>query len=451
MKKLFSEFNAASAQDWKQQIIKDLKGTDFEKLIWHNANGFDVNPFYTSEDLIETPQPLFTHADWKICSEIRIDDEKTANANALKALSGGTNSLIFVVDKKIDFTVLLNEISVEHIELNFVLKYAAENFVSDFNSYLKQRNISPEKINGSISFDTIGYLVETGINSEFRMDNSELVTDCVNAALYQNSGATQSFELACALAHAHEYLVVQSDKNISSKKLFRFTLAVGSDFFGEIAKLRALRKLWTIIAKEYNANPEIYLHSETSLLNKSSFDANNNMLRTTTEGMSAVIGGCNSLTVNSYNSGFEKANDFSERMARNQQLIFKEESYLDKVADMGAGSYYIETLTDEIAAKAWEEFKLIESKGGFIACLKSNYIQEKIHAQAAELIKEFKEGQLVLIGVNKFKNPKEKQELRSKSKESRQEAEGRKQSAANTEIEPITALCLSDYLVKENA
>ncbi len=451
MEKLFSEFNAATAQDWKQQIIQDLKGAGFEKLIWHNANGFDVNPFYTSEDVIEKSQPLFTHADWEICSEIIVDTEKTANTKALKALTGGASSLNFVVNKKIDFTVLLNEISTEHIELNFKLKYADENFIADFNFYLKQKNSSPEKINGSISFDAIGQLAETGINPEFspdsyREENAVLRTNCINAALYQNAGATQSFELACALSHAHEYLVTQADKNSSTKKPFRFTVAIGSDFFGEIAKLRAVRKLWTVIAKEYNANPEIYLHCKTSLLNKSSLDANNNMLRTTTEGMSAVIGGCNSLTINSYNEGFENVNDFSERMARNQQLIFKEESYLDKVADIGAGSYYIEKLTDEIAEKAWEEFKIIESKGGFVACLKSNYIQNKIHEQAAELIREFKEEKIILVGVNKFKNKNEKQAPIAIGKSSKN-----KEANPNTQYAVIKSICLSDYLVKENA
>jgi len=432
MKKLFSEFNTATAQDWKQQIIKDLKGADFEKLIWHNSNGFDVKPFYTSEDLIGTPQPLFTHNNWEICSKIIVGNEKTANAHALKALMGGASSLIFILNKKIDFSILLNEISIEHIELNFELKYVDEDFITDFLTYLKQKNISIEKINGSISFDAVGQV------EEVQDANFQMKTVCVDASVYQNAGATQNFELACALAQAHEELVWLSGEKISYKKLFRFTIAVGSDFFGEIAKLRALRKLWAIIAKEYNANPEIHLHCETSLLNTSSLDANNNMLRTTTGGMSAVIGGCNSLTVNSYNAGFEDANDFSERIARNQQLIFKEESYLDKVADMGAGSYYIEKLTDEIAAKAWEEFKAIESKGGFIACLRSNYIQDKISEQAAELIKQFKEEKIVLIGVNKFQNLKEKQEQRNKHKEVK-------------EKNSITPIRLSDYLVKENA
>jgi methylmalonyl-CoA mutase len=410
MEKLFSEFNAATANDWKNQIIKDLKGTDFEKLIWKNPNGFDVNPFYTNEDVKHQTPNLFTHSNWEVCSEFLVDDEKQANAQALKALMGGASSLIFILTKKTNLDLLLQDILIEHIEINFVLKHADESFIADFKLHAKQKNIHPDKINGSICFDPINHFTETGNNVgvEIHADTTSLKTVGVNAALYQNAGATQSFELACALAHAHEYVVSLSNKNTTYKNPFYFTVTIGSDFFGEIAKLRALRKLWVLVAQEYNINKEIYIHCQTSFLNKSIQDANNNMLRTTTEAMSAVIGGCNSLTVHSYNAGFEEPTAFSERMATNQQLILKEESYLHHTSDMGAGSYYIEKLTDELAEKAWQQFKEIENKGGFMACLKSNYISDKINEQAATLIQQFKDGQLVLVGVNKFQNAKEK-------------------------------------------
>ncbi|MEO8759588.1 MAG: methylmalonyl-CoA mutase family protein [Bacteroidia bacterium] len=442
MEKLFSEFNAATAQDWKNQIIKDLKGTDFEKLIWKNPNGFDVNPFYTAEDIKQNTPNLFTHSNWEIASEFVVKDEKQSNADALKALMGGASSLIFIITKKTDLTLLLQDISIEHIELNFVLNHNDPNFIADFKLHLKQRNIYHEKINGSICFDAINHFAETEneISLDFKADNSSLKTIGVNAALYQNAGATQTFELACALTHAHEYVVALSNKNIAYKNPFYFTVAIGGDFFGEIAKLRALRKLWILLAQEYNINQEIHIHCKTSLLNKSSLDANNNMLRTTTEGMSAVIGGCNSLTVNSYNAGFETSSDFSERMARNQQLILKEESYLHQTADMGAGSYYIEKLTDELASKAWDEFKEIENKGGFMACLKLNFIQDKIKEQADNLIQQFQSGELVLVGVNKFEN---KSELIGQNL---------KAAVISSEVEKsIKPIRLSDYLVQQNA
>jgi methylmalonyl-CoA mutase len=198
----------------------------------------------------------------------------------------------------------------------------------------------------------------------------------------------------------------EHDKTIV--KRFQFNLAVGSDFFTEIAKLRALRKLWALVLDQYGMNEELYLHCETTQLNKSSLDSYNNMLRTTTESMSAILGGCNSLVVRPFDITFKNTSEFSARMARNQQLILKEEAYLDKVADAGAGSYYIESLTDKIAEEAWQDFKRIQSKGGYLACLKSEYIQAAIEMQANVLQEELKEGQRVLIGVNKYPNASEK-------------------------------------------
>jgi methylmalonyl-CoA mutase len=450
MDKLFSEFNPSTAADWKQQINKDLKGFDYEKLISHNNNGFDVNPFYTSEDLSEKQLSLFAHNNWEICTNINIgNDDKAANAEALKALIGGASSLIFTLYKKTDFNTLLKEISIEHIELNFVLKYPDPAFISDFTSYLKKQHIAAEKLNASVCFDVIHHFAESG--NWYQSQEQDFLNQAktsfkkisVNASLYQNAGATQSFELACALAHAHEYLVKLTEKKEPTESTFRFTVAIGSDFFGEIAKLRALRKLWAIISKEYAVNAELDLHAETSFINKSSLDAYTNMLRTSTEGMSAVIGGCNSLTINPYNESFENTTALSERMARNQQLIFKEESYLHHTADMGAGSYYIESLTNQLAEKAWEAFKQIEEKGGFMACLKSNYIQDTIQEQANQLITQFKEAQLVLVGVNKFQNPKETGTSEVKKH--------KREESATTLIRVIKPLSLAEHFVKQHA
>lgn len=437
MEKLFSEFKPASAADWKQQIVKDLKGGDLSKLTWQNSNGFEVQPFYTTEDVREEREPLFTHTGWEICEEIRVTNEKEANTKALKALQGGASALHFKLNRPADLKVLLDEISIEHIELSFILNYPDPDFKTRFHSYLDQHNIASENMNGSISFDAIARLAETG--NWFTSEEVDLnfKNAWVNASLYQDAGATQSFELACALAHAHEYFL-----KLDHKRKFRFTISIGSDLFGELAKLRALRKLWAMIAKEYKAEEEIYIHAVNSGINQSSLDAYNNMLRTTTEGMSAVLGGCNSLTLEAYNRSFESTTDFSERIARNQQMIFKEESYLDKVADIGAGSYYIESLTDAIAAKAWEEFKWIEERGGFIACLRSNYIQQRIKEQAEDLVSRFRGEKIILVGVNKFQN---------KNEEKRKPGLNIKRIITGAEVLPISRIRLSDYLVKENA
>ncbi|MGZ3865106.1 MAG: methylmalonyl-CoA mutase family protein [Bacteroidia bacterium] len=444
MKKLFSEFAPATAQDWKNQIVKDLKGGDFEKLVWHNPNGFNVQPFYTAESR-DNDQPLFTEANWDICEQITVKDEASANARALKALEGGASGLSFYIHKKINTGALLKNISLEHIYSQFFISNDALHVLDDLKDAYGKVNAHDGKVKCFVNIDPLSLLAYYG---EWH-DNEEkdlsvlkkLKHIPVNISLYQESGANQVSELAIGLAHTNEYFNYMNDQNLLSDKILHFTFSVGSDFFGEIAKLRAFRKLVTLLQEQYKTDFKIHFHAQTSQLNKSNLDSYTNMLRTTTEGMSAVMGGCNSLSVLPYNETFEEVNNFSARISRNQQHVFKEESYLNKVADAGAGSYYIESLTDELAERAWEEFKEIEGKGGFITCMKNNFIQERISEQADQLIKNFREEKIVLVGVNKFQN---------KSEVTGPNSEIKAQKPASM-ITPIKPICLSEHLVKTNA
>ena len=448
MDKLFLDFKSSTAQDWKNQIVKDLKGADFEKLIWHNANNnnFNVNPFYTSEDIQIKNKSLFTNTDWDVCEQITVTNEQQANARALKALEGGASGLSFYILKKIDTKALLKGISLEHIYTQFFISNDALHVLDDLKNEYGKINPHDGKLKCFINIDPICLFAVYG---EWHADEAEdisvlkqLVHIPVNVSLYQEAGANTITELACGLAHTNEYFNYLAEQKVLKDKTLHFTFSIGSDFFTEIAKLRAFRKLIALLQEQYQTNFKVHIHAQTSQQNKSNLDADTNMLRSTTEGMSAVIGGCDSLCVLPYDETFSDASEFSSRISRNQQFVFKEESYLNKVADMAAGSYYIETLTDDIAAKAWEEFKRIESKGGFISCLKSNYVQDTIKQQADALIQQFKEEKIVLVGVNKFKNPKE-QAVDKKSNSLK--------SQVSNLISPIKPICLSDYLVKENA
>jgi methylmalonyl-CoA mutase len=227
-------------------------------------------------------------------------------------------------------------------------------------------------------------------------------TISIDTSLYQEAGSNTINELAFSIAHLNEYLNTASKVN-----QIHISVSVGGDFFMEIAKLRALRKLVDFLLNQYSFKADIHIHAQTTLINKCVVDSYNNMLRSTTEAMSASIGGADSIVVLPFDVEFNPQNDFSSRMARNQQLILKDESYLNIVADMAAGSYYIESLTETLSENAWEQFKVIESKGGLLACLKSNYIQDIISKDAETLIEQFKEGKLVLVGVNKFQNKNE--------------------------------------------
>lgn len=393
MQKLFTEFEPTTAAQWKEQLIKDLKGVDFETLVWKTNTGIEVQPFYTSEHQPAGHKPLFRSSDWAICEYIHVNDEKTANAQAINALQNGASGLVFTIGKSLDYAALVKGISLEHIYSLFV---ANEKSVADeLRAFLNSVRA------GTTCFVEYDPVLEG--TPQFDAGQQAI---CINTTLYQEAGANTVNELACSIAQLNEYLHAAGN-DLASVNTIHINLSVGGDFFMEIAKLRALRKLAGFLLAQYNSKADIHLHAQTTSVNKSSIDRYNNMLRSTTEAMSASIGGANSILVLPFDVEFNARNDFSSRMARNQQLILKDESYLNIVADISAGSYYIETLTENLCQKAWEGFKVIESKGGLVAGLHSNYIPELIARDAEALIQQFKEGKLVLVGINKFQDKNE--------------------------------------------
>ncbi|HWY12709.1 MAG TPA: methylmalonyl-CoA mutase family protein [Bacteroidia bacterium] len=411
MEKLFSEFTGVTSAQWKEQIIKDLKGIDFNQLVSKSHNGFDINPFYTYEDLKEKKEPLFTNSDWDICEQIMVWDEKEANHRALKALEGGASGLSFFINKKINTSALLKDISLKHIYSQFNITNDALHVLEDLKEHYGKVNEHDGKIKCFVNLDPLHLFAFYGEWHDDETKDLSVLNKLqhipVNVGLYEDAGASTVNELAIGLAHVNEYFNYLSEQNNLKDRSLHCSFSVAPDFFTEIAKFRAFRKLIALLQEQYKTNFPIHIHAQTTMADKSSLDIYNNMLRTTTEAMSAVIGGANSLSVLPFNEGFEKTSDFSSRISRNQQHILKDESYLNKVADISAGSYYIESITDSIAEKSWEQFKVIESKGGFIACLKNNFIQGLIAQGANELQKEFKEGKLILVGVNKYENPED--------------------------------------------
>lgn len=411
MQKLFTEFNPTTAAEWKAQLAKDLKGVDFDQLKWNTSNDISINPFYTAEDLSTEKQPVFSHTDWDICDHIMVSDEKTANEKALKALQGGASGLIFFIPKKINTAALLKDIAIENIYTQFFITFDAVSIINDLKPYLGKTNAFDGKLKTVIHLDPLCWLVFNGGWHASQQEDMNAIVDLphipVNGTLYEETGANTVNELAITLAHLNEYLNYLSENNKLNTKTIHALFSVNADFFNEIAKLRAAKKLIALLSTQYNIELPLHMHAQTTQINTSSLDAYNNMLRSTTEAMSAVLGGCHSLNIFPYNFIYEESNDFSNRIARNQQHILKEESYLNKMADVSAGSYYIETLTEALAEKAWEQFKEIEKRGGFIACLKSNYIQDLIANDASATEAKIKAGETVLVGVNKFRNNSE--------------------------------------------
>lgn len=410
---LFNEFTPITSKQWKQKIQFDLAGADYNNtLIWKTNEDISVKPFYHADDVEALPNASITKTtSWRICETIYVADVKKSNLKAIKLLENGAESIKFIIpNPSISIADLLKNIEAStptHLELQFL----SETYVA-----------IPTKTEIHIHTDIIGNLARSGnwfssLNNDFTQFESIVKTTntfSVDAALYQNAGANMVQQLAYALAHANEYLnhidnspslrVIFEENSIEKSKVI-FNMSVGSNHFFEIAKLRALRILWKILASEYNFNPDCHIYTSPTKRNKTLYDYNTNMLRTTTECMSAILGGSDTICNLPYDAIYHKANAFGSRMSRNQLLILKHESHFDKVNNPADGAYFIETITNQLAEKALELFKNIEVNGGFLKQLKEGIIQRKIKESAEKEQQQFNAGTIILTGTNKHVNP----------------------------------------------
>ena len=415
---LFHEFDGVSAKQWKQKIQFDLKGADYnETLIWKSNEDISVKPFYNSEDFKELPNVSNTQAtQWNICQTIFVANVEKSNKKAQKAIVRGAESIKFIVpNPDIPIADLLKNLV--NIPVFFELQFLSEPFINKLHQWQLEHSgkiASKNEIN--IQIDIIGNLAKTGnwfnnLNDDFSKFKSILKQTKsfnINTNLYQNAGANMVQQLAYALAHANEYLNnIDKDFNQQTKQDLQITfeISVGSNYFFEIAKLRALRLLWGTLASEYSVNTLCHIFATPTKRNKTIYDYNTNILRTTTECMSAVLGGANTICNLPYDAIYKKTNAFSERIARNQLLILKHESYFNKVNNPADGTYYIETLTNQLAEKALHLFKDIEANGGFLKQLKEGTIQRKIKENATKEQQQFDSGESILLGSNKHPNP----------------------------------------------
>lgn len=439
--KLFTDFPPVSTSEWKEKVITDLKGADFDKkLVWRTKEGFNVQPMYRSENLeginVETLPNEFpfvrgTKADnvWLVRQDIDAKDAKAANAKARDILNKGVDSLGFKIDKqqldKAYIATLLDGIHADCIELNFdVCGGKAVELVGLLADYFAEKGYDLNSLRGSINLDPMNAMLRRGkklsteqvagkvaqmVEAGKRLPAYKVV--CVNAVSLNNAGASCSQELGYALAWGAQYLDMLTDAGLSvdeAAKAIKFNFGVGGNYFMEIAKFRAARMLWAMMVKAYEPKcdcaAKMHIHAETSLFNKTVFDAHVNLLRTETEAMSAAIAGVDSLTVRPFDVTYKPSDDFSERIARNQQLLLKEESHFDKVTDPAAGSYYIENLTANIADQAWKRLLDIEENGGFFAAVESGRVQADMKATAEARLKAVSTRREVLLGTNQYPN-----------------------------------------------
>lgn len=397
MNNLFSEFPPVTADQWKKQVEKDLKGEPFDSLLWQNENGFTVKPFYTGEDLSANYLPAFSHTQWRIACEIH-EDSQLSVGRLHQQLNQGADAVWTLFDEKIT-PEALKAVDLDLVSVSFGCKNedveAAAGFVE------KRNHEAPPATFFPADFKTAAEIKKwTAAISSL---NGKVRSLSVPASGWCHAGSLPAHEIALTFA----FLTEVSD-HYSGPKNAGVTIrtAIDCDLFVQIAKLRAYRRLWELIKNELGLTGELYLQCETAIINKSAFDPYTNLLRTSVEAAAAVLGGCNELLVRPYDMFSETTSDSGLRLAVNQQHILREESYFDKVADAGCGSYYIETLTDNLAESALENLKSIMKSGGYGRLSETGALKSGLETQAASRRQRIEHLEQVIIGVNKFQ-PKE--------------------------------------------
>ena len=441
--KLFTEFPPVPTEKWEEVITADLKGADYErKLVWKTGEGFNVRPYYRAENLEgikflgsqagEFPYVRGTraHNRWRVHQTVSVVCPKEANAEALKILNAGVDSLGFCIASEAftaaDLDTLLGEICIPAVQLTFCGQKTAD--VAELVlAKIEKEGIAKEDVRIAFCIDPLVKGLST--KGDFCSPNGEkcfariaelirktkeykhirVVT--VSGQIFGNSGSTIVEELAFALSAGNDYIARLTDAGVGAElaaRKLRFSFSVSSNYFMEIAKFRAARMLWANIVKGYNPEKncacKMQIHAETSKWNQTVYDPYVNMLRGTTEAMSAAIGGVYSLEVTPFDASFENPTEFSKRIARNVELLLKHESHFDQVVDPAGGSYYIENLTQSIAAEAWKLFLEIEEKGGYTEAYKAGFIAERIKASAAAKDKNIATRRQILLGANQYPN-----------------------------------------------
>lgn len=449
---MLAEFPAISSKAWKEKIVADLKGADFDKkLVWRTSEGFNVQPYYRQEDLkglkttVSAPgqfpyvRGTKTNNEWAIRQNIcATKNARKANAKALDILNKGVTSLGFCLNaEKLSYRyikTLLEGIKLDAVALNFnVCACKAPELANILVRFVGRSGYDFKAVVGSINVDPIKNMLLKGkpltkeqvaekivatVKAAKTLVNFRVVG--VNSVALNNSGAYCAQELAYALAWGAEYMTMMTEAglpNYLAARSIRFNMGIGGNYFMELAKFRAARLLWAKIVEAYKAPvftaalkeaAKMNVSAETSRFNMTIFDAYVNMLRTQTETMSAALAGVDEIVVTPFDATYEEPTEFAERIARNQQLLLKEESHFDKVVDPAAGSYYIENLTNSIAEEAWKQFLAIQEEGGMYELVAAGKVQEAMAATLKARLSDVAKRKEVILGSNQFPNFTEK-------------------------------------------
>ncbi|WP_224999594.1 methylmalonyl-CoA mutase family protein [Cesiribacter sp. SM1] len=444
MQFLFSDFSAADKEQWKKQVLQDLKGKSYDSVLWTLPEGFSLEPYYTAQDIKDgaaaginlnppVTEPGAEARQWVNMQYLPVSENvAAANALALEALNGGADGLLFDLRKLKDlpdFHVLLRGVLLEHCTVSFQVEEVGHKVLAAYLQYISHMGLSPGQLQGFIAFDPLGYLSETGLIDNDRLREWAQAAETtlpypalkgimLDSGSYHNAGAHAVQEVAFLLSLTAEYMHRLTELGVSPEQAFSnlgYSVALGGRYFVEIAKLRALRYLVTQMAHAYGlenfSDADVYVHAYTGRWSKTRLDVHNNMLRNTTEAMSGILGGCNALTVMPHNALVNKTDSFSLRMARNIGTILRDEAYFGKVNDPVAGAYYPEVLTQKLISESWKLFLQLEKEGDYTKLVEKGRLQEMIKSVRKQRYEDIASRRQRIVGANVYANVADELEL----------------------------------------
>ena len=429
--KIFQNFPSADKQAWVDQAKKDLKGGDFEKqLVTIAMEGFPVYPYYAAEDTADTQWiktydnrinpisdiPGESARHWINAVEVLGKDEAALNKEIKLLLENGADGLILSLSEGLDLDKVFDGVLLPYISVWIKTSGDILPVVEAFAGWLGRQDLNVSDLKGGILWDGLRLGFDQSIQIEEQIDRIAFIHQlfasyplfksiCLDSSVYPNAGSTAVQELGYGLAALVELWDGLTGKGIKPEALFSdlFVLtAVGSDYFMEIAKLKTFRIALHQLAKLYKVDllaEEIQLFASTSRWSKSFDEPYNNLLRNTTEAMSAIIGGCNALFVAPHDQDLDTPAVFSSRMARNISTILREESYFDKAVDPAAGSYYIENLIHSLYEESLKLLKNVESEGGWWKLYANHQIQKEVKVMRNIKFQQLIQGETKKVGI----------------------------------------------------
>ncbi len=448
---LFHEFPAVNTAEWKAKVQSELGAIPDDLLNWSSLGDVTMPAYLHREALDDvrhvdsegSPPPLAEATDtpanaWIRCQRISHPDPETANEHARAAIEKGTYDLELIVappgmdDHGVrihsadDLATVLDGLDLEETGLHFGSVHAGPVLYGMLREILTDSDIDSSSVRGSIAYDPVAGLatgLSPSVDQAFALADSltrhaddlpQVRSVTVDASTYHEAGASAVQELACTLGALAERLTRSTNRGLYLKTLLdslQIIVPSSTSYFVELAKLRALRLVVPQVVEAFAnegdtedsfAPSDLFVHAKTSRRTETIYDPHLNMLRATTEAMTAVLGGCDALTVRPYDASIRPSDAFGQRIARNTQLVLRHEAHLDKVTDPAAGSYYIELLTDKLARQAWEQFRTLEAEGGIVEALRNGALQRDIAKTRKKRLDAIDEREHVLVGTTHY-------------------------------------------------